>query len=236
LSTGRSEPLQLDGLPWPLVLSVHPRARRLTLRLDSKGHRLKLTCPRHVSRRRALEWALSQRDWVVDQVGKQGAALSLAPGTTIPFDGAPHVLESRPDGPRRVETVAGVIRVGGPEDGFAGRLGRWLRAESRRRLTDETMALADAHGIEVTSVQVGDAGTRWGSCSHDGRIRFSWRLLLAPPEVRRYVVAHELAHRLHMDHSPAFRAAEKRIFGRDPASERLALRRLSADLRRIRLA
>jgi predicted metal-dependent hydrolase len=235
LSIARSEPLALEGLPWPLVLTIHPGARRLTLRLDPKAQRLKLTCPRSVSRRRAVEWALGQRAWVADQVARQGAPMDLSPGATLLFDGEPHRLESRPDRSRGVEVGGGMIRVGGPVEGFARRLARWLKGEARRRLTDEAMTLAREANVSVTAVQVGDAGSRWGSCSHDGRIRFNWRLLLAPPEVRRYVVAHELAHRLHMDHSPAFRSAERRLFGRDPAPERLALRRLSADLRRVRL-
>ena len=235
MSTGRSEALRIDALPWPVVLTVNPRARRMTLRLDTKASHLKLTCPRFVSRRRALEWAASQREWVVAQVEKHGEAIGLDPGATMLFDGVPRVLVSRPDLARGVRVLADSIEVGGPPDGFAGRLGRWLKAEARRVLNDETLRLAAQAGISVSAVQVGDAGTRWGSCSHDGRIRFNWRLLLAPPEVRHYVVAHELAHRLHMDHSPAFRAAERRLFGRDPRPERLALRRLSADLRRVRL-
>ena len=207
----------------------------MSLRLDSRHQHLKLTCPRSVPRRQALEWAAGQREWVVAQVAKQGGVVTLAPGAVIPFDGRPTTLLARPDRARGVDVTVGTIEVGGPLDGFAGRLARWLKAEARRTLNAETMDLAASAGIEVASVQIGDAGSRWGSCSHDGRICFSWRLLLAPPDVRRYVVAHELAHRLHMDHSPAFRTAERRLFGADPAPQRLALRRLSPDLRRVRL-
>jgi predicted metal-dependent hydrolase len=82
-------------------------------------------------------------------------------------------------------------------------------------------------------VSIGDADSRWGSCSAAGAIRYSWRLILAPPHVRRFVVAHEVAHRLHMDHSSAFKAAEARLYGGPVAPARLLLRRLSPVLRRV---
>ena len=219
----------------PLIVSAHPRARRITLRFDDKAQLLKLTRPRSVSERRALEWARGQHVWIERQLAERGEASTAAPGDTILFDGVPHRLEADPARSRGVVVEDGAIRVGGPPDLFARRLGRWLRDEARRRLTDESHELAARAGVRLAGVQVGDAATRWGSCSRDGRIRYSWRLILAPPEVRRYVVAHEIAHRLHMDHSPAFKAAEREILGEDPRPYRLALRRLSADLRRVRL-
>jgi len=88
-------------------------------------------------------------------------------------------------------------------------------------------------GVTVRSVAVGDAGTRWGSCSSDGRIRLSWRLILAPPDVRRYVGAHEVAHLRHMNHGPEFKAFEAALFGPGLAQAKAQLRRLGPRLRRI---
>ena len=82
-------------------------------------------------------------------------------------------------------------------------------------------------------IGVGDARSRWGSCSTGGDIRYSWRLILAPPEVRRATVAHEVAHRLHMNHGPDFHAAVAHLFGRDPAPERRWLREHGAALHAI---
>ena len=73
-------------------------------------------------------------------------------------------------------------------------------------------------------MSIGDPRARWGSCSANGDIRYSWRLILAPPDVLEATVAHEVAHRLHMDHSPAFHAAVRRLLGRDPSAERAWLR------------
>ena len=102
-------------------------------------------------------------------------------------------------------------------------------------LSRETAEAAGRAGVTLKSVSVGDAGTRWGSCSSAGRIRYSWRLILAPPEARRYVVAHEVAHLIHMDHGPKFKALERSLFDGDADSARLLLRRVGARLKRVGL-
>ena len=97
----------------------------------------------------------------------------------------------------------------------------------------EAADFAAVAGVTIRSISVGDAGTRWGSCSSQGRIRLSWRLILAPPHVRRYVVAHEVAHLRHLDHSAAFKALEAQLYGPGLAEAKSALRRLGPRLRRV---
>ena len=88
-------------------------------------------------------------------------------------------------------------------------------------------------GVSAGPVSVGDAGTRWGSCSSLGSIRLNWRLIFAEPNVRRYVVAHEVAHLVHLNHGPKFKALEAQLFGPGLAEAKAALRRISPRLRRI---
>ena len=104
----------------------------------------------------------------------------------------------------------------------------WIKIMSAE--VAEFSALA---GMAVGEVSVGDAGTRWGSCSSTGRIRLSWRLILAPPEVRRYVVAHEVAHLKHLDHGAKFKALEAELFGPGLSEAKAILRRIGPRLRRI---
>ncbi|WP_294296983.1 M48 family metallopeptidase, partial [uncultured Sphingomonas sp.] len=85
-------------------------------------------------------------------------------------------------------------------------------------------------GVTVSAVGVGDTRSRWGSCASTGAIRYSWRLILAPPAVRRATVAHEVAHRVHMNHSPAFHALVADLYGRDPTPERRWLKTNGAAL------
>jgi predicted metal-dependent hydrolase len=129
--------------------------------------------------------------------------------------------------------VGGELRSGGPREGFPRRIETYLRRHALERMSREVAEFATAAGVSPRSVTIGDAGTRWGSCSSQGRIRLSWRLILAPPNVRRYVVAHEVAHLVHLNHGREFKALEARLFGPDVAEAKAALRRAGPRLRRL---
>ena len=127
----------------------------------------------------------------------------------------------------------GRIVVGGPADRVEARLLRWLKAEALRLLEAETRDYAARAGVVVPRVGVGDPVSRWGSCAWSGGIRYSWRLILAPDFVRRATAAHEVAHRVHMNHGPAFHALVADILGDDPAPARAWLKRHGAGLHRV---
>jgi predicted metal-dependent hydrolase len=100
-------------------------------------------------------------------------------------------------------------------------------------MTAEIAEYATKAGANASAVGFGDAASRWGSCSSKGSIRLSWRLILAPTQVRRFVVAHEVAHLIHLDHSPRFKALEAKLYGRGLAEAKAELRRVGPRLRRI---
>jgi predicted metal-dependent hydrolase len=129
--------------------------------------------------------------------------------------------------------AADELRVGGPEAGIARRIELFLRRRALDTMSREVAEYAAAAGVTPSSVGVGDAGSRWGSCSSQGRIRLSWRLILAPPNVYRYVAAHEVAHLVHMDHSARFKALEARLYGPGLGEAKAALRRIGPRLRRV---
>lgn len=217
----------------PLTLRVHPRARRLKLRFDERRGGLMLTVPPRTSRRVALAWAAGQEAWVVAQLVRQPVAVPLAPGAEIPLEGAMVRLAWVEGASRIVRRERGMLSCGGPPEGFGARIEAWLKRLARERLSAETAEIAARAGVSVRAVSVGDADSRWGSCSAAGAIRYSWRLILAPPDARRFVVAHEVAHRLHMDHGPRFKAAEAMLFDGDVAAARALLRRVAPVIRRV---
>jgi len=219
-------------LPLPIALVRHHAARRLRLRVDHERRQLKLTMPRRGSAQAALRWAVEQRLWVERQLAAAPAQSPLHDGAIIPLEGRPVTI--RAVGGRRGVTSSGdELLVGGAPEALPRALLRWLHQRARDVLSAETSAVAAAAGVSISSVAVGDAASRWGSCSSTGAIRYSWRLILAPPECRRFVVAHEVAHRLHMDHSPAFRRAEERLFGGPVADARGLLREVGPTLRLV---
>lgn len=207
-----------------LIVQSSPRARRMRLAVDPRDGNVRLTLPKRASLRHALEWAEEKRDWIETELSRLPLGSPIVPGCTIPLEGKPVVVDWRADAPRTIKREEARLIVGGPADILPQRILRWLRQEALRVLESETRMVAAQAGVSVAKVGIGDPKGRWGSCAVSGDIRYSWRLILAPPEVRRATVTHEVAHRLHMDHSPAFHAAAARLFGRDPAPERRWLR------------
>jgi predicted metal-dependent hydrolase len=234
LSTARSDSaLDLPGLPWPIAIRAHPRARRLRLKLDPDNRQLLLTCPPRASRKAALDWAVGQRPWVEAELAKLPPHSPFEPGAAITLEGRDVRLDWRVDRPRTVRLDGDSLVGGGPIDGFARRVETWLRRRARDLLSADTAEAARRANVTIRMVSIGDASSRWGSCSHSGAIRYNWRLVLAPPEVRRWVVAHEVAHRVHMNHGSAFKALEAELFGGDVAAARSTLRRIGPRLKRV---
>lgn len=85
------------------------------------------------------------------------------------------------------------------------------RKEARRRITERAAYFAEKMGVDYGRIAIKAAKTRWGSCSAQGNLNFHWKLILMPPAILDYVVVHELAHRIEMNHSPRFWAQVERI-------------------------
>jgi predicted metal-dependent hydrolase len=213
-------------------LTVHasPQARRMRLAVDPRDGSVRLTLPKRASLRAALDWAEERRSWIEHELTLLPNATPIIPGGTLMLEGKLLLVDWRAGAARTVRREADRIILGGPVESVSSRVVRWLKREALALLERETREIAGQAGVSVGKVGIGDAKGRWGSCSSSGDIRYSWRLILAPPNVRRATVAHEVAHRLHMDHSPAFHAAAARLFGRDPAPERRWLREHGSDL------
>ncbi|MFL6735653.1 MAG: M48 family metallopeptidase [Sphingomonas sp.] len=208
-------------------------ARRLRLRFDEAAGVLKLTCPWRTSRRTALGWALDQRDWIDAQLARAEPGEPFIPGVTIPVDGENVRIAWREDWPRTPSLVGGELRCGGPEAAVPRRVEAFLKRRARDTLSLDIAEYSAAAAVTPRSVTIGDAATRWGSCSSRGRIRMSWRLIFAPPQVRRYVAAHEVAHLVHLNHGPEFKALEARLFGPGLSQAKATLRRIGPGLRRV---
>lgn len=222
-------------LPLPVLLCAIRSARRMRLRFDERERLLKVTHPRHVRPSAALAWAVTQKDWVDQQLGRALPAEPFVPGAIIPIEGREVELRWSETAPRTPVLEGDRLVCGGPEASLGRRVGQFLRRLALETLSKETKEMAAIAGVKPSSVAVGDARTRWGSCSSAGAIRYSWRLILAPSEARRFVVAHEVAHLRHLDHGKQFKALERQLFGGDVAAAQALLRSHNPRLRRIGL-
>lgn len=230
-SSVSSESLFGDGpLRRPLIVRRIASARRMRLSVDPRDGSVRLTLPRRASERAARAWAETQRAWVEHQLSLLPVPCPIVPGGRIPYRGEHILIDWSPGHSRIVRQEGDWLKVGGPIESVSRRVVAWMRREALRQLEAETRAVAARAGVTVGRVSVADPRSRWGSCSASGDIRYAWRLILAPPFVLSSTVAHEVAHRLHMDHSPAFRAAEARLLGTDPEPARQWLRQNGAAL------
>ena len=226
--------IRVGDTSWPVRLVHHAQSRRYKLIFDGARGELRLTLPRRASAARALKWASEQQDWLAAQVGKADPPVLVAPGATVPLFGVPRRIEWSPAAPRAVRLADDALVVGGPAETVGRRIERWLKAEALAIMERESREIADRAGLRVGRVGVGDPRSRWGSCTHDGDLRYSWRLVMAPNHVRRATVAHEVAHLQHMDHSPAFHALVDTLHDSDVGMARAWLRREGRGLHRYR--
>lgn len=215
--------------PVPLTLRKSARARRISLRISQLDGRVTLTYPQGVPDAEALNFARTKEDWIRQNLQNQPLLAEVRMGQTIPVEGIDRRIV--PASGRRVELRPDSVAV--PDGAEARRLGRFLKELARDRLTGACDDYAAILGRPYSSLTLRDTRSRWGSCSCRGGLMFSWRLILAPPQVLHYVAAHEVAHLAEMNHSPAFWAQVERIFGPYDAP-RLWLRDNGAELHRYR--
>lgn len=207
--------LLINGRDYALVIRRHARARAIRLRTDPARGALLLTLPGHARLGEALAFARAQADWIEASFARAGTSVAMEPGALIPYRGSQHRIEWAARHGRTVTAADGVIRLGGARDSVESRLTRWLKAEAKRLCAADLTDYCARAGAPVPALAISNAARRWGSCSANGTIRINWRLIMAPDSVRRSVVAHEVAHLRHMNHSADFYAWLDHLFEDD---------------------
>lgn len=210
--------VELGGRILPIEVRRLAHARRLTLRLAPDGQAVRITIPRWTPTREAIEFVQSRTDWIERQLAALAPAQALVPGGGLTWRGVPLTLRHEPGGRRGVRVAGDSLLVGGAVESLAPRLRRWMQAEVRVLFLADLADYAPAAGVPVPPLALTGAQRRWGSCSAGGTVRLNWRLGMAPDGVRRSVVAHEVAHLVHFDHSPRFHALLADLFEGDIAA------------------
>ncbi len=180
------------------------RARRVSLRIDPARGAVVVTLPLSVSTAAGLALLRREAGWVAARLARLPARAAFVAGGHVPIGDLDYRIRHQPDGLGGVWLEAGEIVVGGEVCFLARRVEDFLRREARRQLAPLVAEMAAKLGVRAARLSVKDTRSRWGSCSAAGRLAFSWRLVMAPSFVQRYVVAHEVAHLRHLDHSARF--------------------------------
>lgn len=190
-------------------LRRNARARRMVLRVGQTGGGPTLTLPPGVPLAQARDFLRDHEGWLRRHLAQRPRAARLGDGTVLPFgDGS---MTLRAASGRVTRRVGDRLEIPGPPEAWAARVVAWLREEARRACVSGVERHARALGVRPGRVSLRDPRSRWGSCSATGDLMFSWRLVLAPNHVLDYVVAHEVAHLVELNHSARFWAVVRRI-------------------------
>lgn len=209
MPAGRALPARLVPLAGEtLVVPVRrsPRARRLRLVVRPDAS-VEVVAPRRASAADVDALLAAHREWLERALARARARavplLGLAGSLWLGGEPVPHV--ERVGSRASARLLADAVQVIGPEpDARAAALDRWYRAEAREAVGRAVEEEGSRLGLAPASLAIRDTRSRWGSCSARGTLSFSWRLVVAPPAVLRYVVVHELCHLRELNHSPRF--------------------------------
>lgn len=211
-----------------IIANPNRRAKRLTMRFDQRAGAFRLSHPPRVAIGDLQNFVDSNRQWILRNYREPAA---LDDGVAMWFRG--RRVELATHDRTSVSIDGDRIHVG--TRGRAAALRGFLRAEAQLYAPPVLHHYAREMQVDIAALRWRDAKSRWGSCDRNGVIMLNWRLIMAPDTVFDYVIAHEVAHRMHMDHSVNY----WRFLGQfvpDYAKRREWLRQNGAELQALPIA
>ena len=200
----RFETVKLRGRDVTLRVQLSRRARHISLRLDERRGGIDLVLPRGVSKNEGIDFAHEKAGWILRQIDSLPPSVPFVDGSVVPVLGVDYVIRHHPEARGAVWIEDGCINVAGQEPHVPRRVSDWMRKTARMEISRRAHEAAARIDEKIELISVRDTRSRWGSCSDENHLSFSWRLILAPENVLDYVVAHEVAHLAELNHSPRF--------------------------------
>jgi predicted metal-dependent hydrolase len=223
--------LKIDGRSVEVTTRLNPRARRLIVKVHPSTGEVSVVAPSQRAMAHALDFARGESDWIAQRLARVPRPVALEIGAVLPFRGVPHRIVSASGGPAPTWVDGSALKVSGRIEHAPRRIKDFLKREARARMSERSAHFAQVIGAKPKRIVIRDTASRWGSCSAAAVLSYSWRLILAPDAVLDYVVAHEIAHLLEMNHGPRFwRLVASMLPDYKPAQAWLA--RHGADLHR----
>lgn len=211
--------IYLAGQEIPYLLKRSAKRRTIALRIDAKG--LTVNAPARASQRRLEAVLLDKAGWVLDKLAemqtRQLPAIQWQDGEALPYLGGELSLLLLPGTVRAKPELDGTnLRVTLPDPAdvvsVQTKVVKWYRSQAQQHFAGRVAVYAERLGVSLPPLKLSSAATRWGSCNARGEIRLNWRLIKAQPHLVDYVVAHELSHLRHLNHSPAFWHTVARLY------------------------
>lgn len=199
---------RVAGRTLPLRIVENERARRLTLRIEAGGRGLRITVPPGLRQGEVESFLDRHRGWLEERLSRLPDRPQVRPGIKIPIRGKPHRIVHEPGARGLVRTDMlddePVLIVNGDRRHLSRRIADFLKREAKRDIEALVARHTARVGRKARSVRFRDTTSRWGSCTSEGNLSFCWRIMMAPPPVIDYLVAHEVAHLKEMNHGPRF--------------------------------
>jgi predicted metal-dependent hydrolase len=198
--------LKIDGRAVEVTVRLNPRARRLIVKVNSSTGEITVVAPSQRAMTHALDFARGESDWIKKKLARVPPRVALELDAIVPFRGRPHRIVSAEKGPAPVwiDATEPLIYVSGRAEHAQRRVCDFFKKEARARLAERTAHFAAELKVKPRRLAIRDTASRWGSCSASRSLSFSWRLILAPDPVLDYVVAHEVAHMIELNHGTRF--------------------------------
>lgn len=204
LLSGKTFEINAD-LGFDMKVVHSSRSRRLSLRIDKKDRMAVLTIPKYCSKKKAVSFVESHQDWVLNNLQKIPELKNFQNNDTISLFGQKYTIEhTEIRGNTHLDKKNHILYVSGGIEFLHRRVKDFIKKLALKEFTKRSEAVADKIGKKVHNVCIKDTKSRWASCSTLNNINYSWRLALAPEFVIRYIVAHEVSHLKHQDHSAYF--------------------------------
>jgi predicted metal-dependent hydrolase len=198
---------RLEGETVPVYVRTSPRARRVIVRIMAGERAVELVKPRRASMDSATRFLHEKSSWIFQQLAKVPEACLFVPDALVPVLGQEYRIVHKIEGrgkPVELDLEQREIHVRGQAEHINRRVRDFLKSHARDYIASKLGHYTEKLGVEHSKVSLRDPVSRWGSCSSDGTLSFSWRLVMAPEPVFTYVIAHEVAHLREMNHSLAF--------------------------------
>ncbi|KKJ76060.1 hypothetical protein WH95_14970 [Kiloniella litopenaei] len=217
--------LDIQGQKLEVIVQPHPTSKKLSLRLVAGKAAIKVVSPPNYPIADILDFVERQRNWITDRLDKQSPSVSYEDGSNIPILGREHKIVRIEPGTKTYSQKGAVwleanqLYIKSHAEHLPRRVRDFLKKQVRFEINLRAQEKAARINKKITAIRIKDTTSRWGSCSTKGNLNFSWRLIFSPEEVLDYVVAHEVAHLEHMNHSAEFWALVDQLTSTRKASQ-----------------
>lgn len=211
------------------------RMGRKTIGIYIKGDSIEVRAPLRCPKSEIDKFVASKEEWIKKSLAESQEQMSMREaftrgyGDTVLYRGCNYPIEARAGNRVGFDDVVFYLPQNLPPEQIKAAIVQIYRMLAKRYLTSKVLEYAKLMGVTPTAVKVNGAKTRWGSCSTYKSLNFSWRLIMADDEVIDYVVVHELAHIIEMNHSQKFWAVVEQILP-DYKERRVKLKELQKRL------